>query len=69
MVAAIVIVAVGGNVSAIRRLSAIAHAARERDAVRGVVAPEPVVPRAHGAREEHDALADDGVVAHQGRVP
>jgi hypothetical protein len=69
MVAAISIVAVGGNISAIRRLAAIARAARERDAVRGVVAPEPVTPRPHGMREEHDALEDDHVVAHQGRAP
>jgi CDP-diacylglycerol--glycerol-3-phosphate 3-phosphatidyltransferase len=66
MVAAIGIVALGGNVSAIRRLAAIARAARERDASRGVTAPEPVTSRAH---EEDDALGDDGVVVHQGRTP
>jgi CDP-diacylglycerol--glycerol-3-phosphate 3-phosphatidyltransferase len=67
MVAAIGIVAVGGNISAIRRLAAIARAARERDAVRGVTAPEPITTSR--ARDEDDALHDDGVVVHQGRTP
>jgi phosphatidylglycerophosphate synthase len=66
MVAAVGIVAVGGNISAIRRLAAIARAARERDALRGLAAPEPVTPRVH---EDDDALEEDGVVAHQGRAP
>lgn len=67
-IAAIGIVAIGGNVSAVRRLAAIARAARVRDEARGLPAPEPVVQRER-AHDEHDAIEEDAVVAHQGRVP